>query len=351
MVKTDHRIPVISDASELNIPWRTLQTIIAGKSLIDISELNINSLGEAHKFLRAYGLERMEDAEGLLKIAREYIDTVLLKDSSINLPEEMSNISAPELLVNASTSARSKSTEWSCVILKVCHAIAHAQWSSDEDAYNSALIKVKERLLPFLIESKDGTWIGDNKCRIPIIDYSFKSGKKLFRIVTKLLLKKGNLSAGIYDYIGVRFVVHDIFSAILLIKFLRSRHVFMYANLVPHESKNSIAEFSQIEMLFSKFSVPVQHSLKGQVVGIEQRNKNPYSSTDFKMIKIVERLLVRSKTGGNIFFPSEFQILTQQTYDSLGEELASHGSYEKNQIEGVKNRLFNRTSLLAEVCA
>lgn len=351
MANTDHRIPVISDASELNIPWRTLQTIIAGKSLIDISELNINSLDEAHKFLRAYGLERIEDAEGLLKIAREYIETVLLRDSNINLPEQMNNISAPELLVNASAAARSRSTEWSCVILKVCHAIAHAQWSRDEDAYDSALIKVKERLMPFLIESRDGTWIGDSKCKIPIIDYSFKSEKKLFRIVTKLLLQQGNLSAGVFDYIGVRFVAHDIFSAILLIKFLRSRHVFMYANLVPQKSKNSMAEFSQIETLFSKFSVPVQHSLMGQAVGTGRRNKNPYSSKDFKMIKIVERILVRSKTGKNVFFPSEIQILTKQTHDSLGEKLVSHGSYEKNQIEGVKNRLFSRTSLLAELCA
>ena len=44
MTKTDGRMPVISDPDELDIPWRTLQTIIAGKSLIDTFELHIDNL-------------------------------------------------------------------------------------------------------------------------------------------------------------------------------------------------------------------------------------------------------------------------------------------------------------------
>jgi hypothetical protein len=49
VTKSDHRIPVISDPGELNIPWRTLQTIIAGRSLIDVFELNFSDLDEAQE--------------------------------------------------------------------------------------------------------------------------------------------------------------------------------------------------------------------------------------------------------------------------------------------------------------
>jgi len=343
---TDHRIPVISDPDELHIPWRTLQTIIAGRSLIDTFELNLSSLDEAHKFLHAYGLEDSDYAEELRKTAIEYLDTVLLKETGLHCPENINNLGLPELLLEASVDPKSRISEWSCLILKICHALAHAQWRKDAEAYSAALVKIKTRLKPYIIESLDGLWIGDDDCRIPIVEYRIKTEKKFFRIVTKLLLKEGNLSARIYDHIGVRFVTNDIFSAILLIKFLRSRNIFMYANLLPQESKNSMAEFHQIEELFSEFSDPIEHNLVGESKRVSPVRDNPFSSREFKMIKIVERVLVTTGSGRKTFFPCEFQILTRQTYETISKKKISHAAYEKRQIEGVKNRLFKGTSLL-----
>ena len=345
MGKEDHRIPVISNPDELNIPWRTLQTIIAGRSLIDSFELHIDNLDEAYKFLKAYGLENNEAAEKLRKTAFEYLETVLLKDSGFNLPEYAYRLSLPELLLQASADPRTKISEWSCLILKICHAVAHAQWTKDSDAYNAALVKINARLIPFIIESKDGIWIGDDDCRIPIVEYKVKTKKRFFRIVTKLLLKEGNLSAEIYDHLGVRLVTNDISSAVLLIKFLRTRNIFMYANLLPQKSKNSMAEFHQIEALFSEYSVPVQHNLTGEIESITPPAENPFSSKYFKMIKIVERILVTTSSGRKVFFPCEFQILTRQTLESLARQQLNHTAYEKCQIEGVRKRLFKGTSL------
>jgi len=312
--QTDHRIPVISDPEELHIPWRTLQTIIAGRSLIDTFELNVGSLDEAHKFLHAYGMESSDYAEELRKTAFEYLENVLLKNSDLHFPKNINKLKLPELLLEASADPKSRVSEWSCVILKICHAVAHAKWRKD--------------------------------CRIPIVEYKIKTEKKFFRIVTKLLLKEGNLSARIYDHIGVRFVTNDIFSAILLIKFLRSRNIFMYANLLPRESKNSMAELHQIEELFSEFNDPIEHNIAGETRPVNPARENPFSSQDFKMIKIVERVLVTTGNGRKTFFPCEFQILTRQTHETISKKKISHAAYEKRQIEGVKNRLFKGTSLL-----
>jgi len=344
--KTDHRIPVISDPEELHIPWRTLQTIIAGRSLIDTFELNVGSLDEAHKFLHAYGMESSDYAEELRKTAFEYLENVLLKDSDLHFPKNINKLKLPELLLEASADPKSRVSEWSCVILKICHAVAHAKWRKDTEAYSAALVKIKTRLEPFIIESHQGVWIGDENCRIPIVEYKIKTEKKFFRIVTKLLLKEGNLSARIYDHIGVRFVTNDIFSAILLIKFLRSRNIFMYANLLPRESKNSMAELHQIEELFSEFNDPIEHNIAGETRPVNPARENPFSSQDFKMIKIVERVLVTTGNGRKTFFPCEFQILTRQTHETISKKKISHAAYEKRQIEGVKNRLFKGTSLL-----
>lgn len=345
MTKTDGRLPVISDPDELNIPWHTLQTIIAGRSLIDTFEFHIDNLDEAYKFLDAYGLDVNEDLETLRETAVEYLEKVLLRDTTLCIPERLHYLSPPELLLEASANPKTPISEWSCVLLKVCHAIAHAKWTRDEDAYNGALVKINERLKPYLIESEDGIWIGDENCRIPVVEYSIKSEKQFFRLVTKLLLKEGNLSAGIYDHIGMRIVTNDIFSAILLIKFLRSRNIFMYANVIPQESKNSLAEFHEIEALFAEFSDPIQELLTGGGKNTWPSGDNRYSSKKFKMIKIIERILVSTSNGRKIFFPCEIQILTMQTHKSLNRKKMNHCAYEKRQAEGVKRRLFHGTSL------
>jgi len=346
MDKADRRIPIISDPEELNIPWRTLQTIIAGRSLIDTFELHINNLEDAHKFLLAYGLENGEFANNLRKTALEYVETVLLKETNIHIPEKINHLTLAQLMLEASVGANANIKQWSCVILKVCHAVAHAQWSKDVDAYNAALVKVNARLKPFIIDSPDGIWIGDDKCRIPVVEYKVKSEKRFFRIVTKLLLKQGNLSASINDHLGLRFVTNDISSAILLIKFLRSRNIFMYANLLPQKSKNSMAEFHQIEALFAEYSVPVHQLQTGERKTQAATTENPFSSKEFKMIKIVERVLVTTISGRKVFFPCEIQILTRQTLEWLGKNQLNHSAYEKRQTEGVIKRLFKKTSLL-----
>jgi uncharacterized protein (TIGR04562 family) len=279
------------------------------------------------------------------KTAFEYLETVLLKGTGLYLPENVNALGLPELLLEASADPKSRVSEWSCLILKICHAVAHAQWRKDAEAYSAALVKIKTRLKPYIIESPDGVWIGDDDCRIPIVEYRIKTEKKLFRIVTKLLLKEGNLSARIYDHIGVRFVTNDIFSAILLIKFLRSRNIFMYANLLPRESKNSMVEFHQIEELFSAFNDPIEHNIAGETGPVNPARENPFSSQEFKMIKIIERVLVTTGSGRKTLFPCEFQILTRQTYETISKKKISHAAYEKRQIEGVRNRLFKGTSL------
>jgi uncharacterized protein (TIGR04562 family) len=146
MTKADSRVPVIANSDEFSIPWQTLQTIIAGRSLIDTLELQVANLDEARRFLRAYGLGNSDDPERLRSIALEYIDTVLLADSELCLPQALKELSLPELLVAASKRPRTPVCEWSCVILKVCHAVAHARWTRDEDAYRGALALVQARL-------------------------------------------------------------------------------------------------------------------------------------------------------------------------------------------------------------
>ena len=103
-----------------------------------------------------------------------------------------------------------------------------------------------------------------------------------------------------------------------------------------------MAEFHQIEALFSEYSVPIQHSMMNEREDIRQISDNPFSSTEFRMIKIVERVLVTTSSGRKVFFPCEFQILTGQTLETVARQQLNHAAYEKRQINGVRKRLFRR---------
>jgi uncharacterized protein (TIGR04562 family) len=119
----------------------------------------------------------------------------------------------------------------------------------------------------------------------------------------------------------------------------------MYANVLPLESKNSLAEFAEIEALFAEFSEPVEKAVFGRGIRTWPAEINQYSSKKFRMIKIIERILVTTGSGRKVFFPCEIQILTRQTQDSLSHKKTRHRSYEKRQVKGVRRRLFHGTSL------
>ena len=119
----------------------------------------------------------------------------------------------------------------------------------------------------------------------------------------------------------------------------------MYANVIPQESKNSLAEFHEIEALFAEFSDPNQEFVIGGSNSTWPGGDNHYSSKKFKMIKIIERILVSTSNGRKAFFPCEIQILTKKTHESLNQKKMKHSAYEKRQAEAVKRRLFRGTSL------
>ena len=53
---SQHLIPVIHSEDEFKIPWQTLRSIIGGKSIIDINEIDTVSIDQAVAFLRDYGV-------------------------------------------------------------------------------------------------------------------------------------------------------------------------------------------------------------------------------------------------------------------------------------------------------
>ena len=116
MEPTDRRLPVIGDPGELEIPWRTLRTIIGGHSLIDTFELHVRDLDGAQSFLHAYGIRNRAEAAMLLETARRYIEDVLLRETTLEMPAQVYGLDLPRLLVAASDPAQGLPCRRTCAL-------------------------------------------------------------------------------------------------------------------------------------------------------------------------------------------------------------------------------------------
>ena len=346
-------VPVLRSEEELRIPWNTFQTVIGGRSIIDISELYVKNEKDARRFLQAYGFDLdneddLKTIQNIHKLALNYLSEELLPYEGITqVPPQYLNMPITDLLIAASASDTCEKCwpSWPCIILKLCHCATHALWTHDIEAHRAALRTIQERFAPYIFREYDRLWIGDSECSIPLVSFDVKENKAFTRTMTKLLHKPGNMAEHVYDRLGVRFVTFDIFSAILLVKFLSSRNIFMYANNVPEQSRNSLAELDEIHTMYQKV-VPhlvTSKSMKDtEFDNIVSPAENPFTSRSFKVIKFVERVLVKLDSGRRTFFPYEIQIIDKNTWGHIQEGDSRHDAYEKRQLRKVQQRILGR---------
>jgi uncharacterized protein (TIGR04562 family) len=341
-------VPRLSSAAELDIPWLTLETLIGGHSVVDLQQLPLADELSTARFLQAYGFDPTDprDCQAMELIhsrALGYLDEVVLPWHWLSaVPEPYRSMPIEDLVLEAARPPSGEWPNWPCVLLKVLHCATHALLSQDSSAHQAALDNVRARFLPFLFEQLGQQWIGDEHCKIPLVDFHIKEEKPFERIMTKLLHKPGNLAQEVFDHLGVRLVTHDIFSAVLLIKFLRSRNIIMFANQLPERSRNSLAELDEIHRLYGVSTPPfiVEQPAGALQAGPDISRDNPFSDRAFRMLKFVERLIVRLPDGRRCIYPYEIQLLDCHAWEASISGDASHAAYEARQLKRVRQRLF-----------
>lgn len=344
--------PVITHPGELKILPTDFETVIDDKSIVDARRVYVEDMKEAKAFIKAYGFDpdNLQDSITMSNIKNQaiaYVENVLLPYQRITqIPSKYIKMSIEEHLLDASRVEPDVWPNWSCLLLKIIHCAAHVLYTHDFEAHAAALATIRNRFLPYISETENQKWIGDAKCKIPLAAFDIKDKKNFSRTMTKLLHKPGNLAFEIFDRLGVRFVVYDIFSVLLLIKFLRSRNIIMYANNLPERNRNSLVDFREFQRLYTdKESESISEpAAMEQTSNTVRPEKNPSSNQEFKVIQITERLMVKLENGRRTFFPYEIQILDKKSWDKSHVGDASHVAYERRQIKSVRRRVFGTMS-------
>lgn len=339
---------LLGDANERFSSSGMLESIIGGKSVIDTTHVSIADTSAAKAFIRAYGFDPddVDDSQTILDLrerALRYVSQKLLPYQGLaEVPPKYYDMSIEDYLLEATLSAPGSWPNWSCVLLKVIHCAAHALYTHDTEAHAAALVTIKKRFLPFISETDGQKWFGDAGRKIKLVTFEIKDQKGFSRTMTKLLHKPGNLAYEIFDRLGVRFVVNDIHSVVLLIDFLRSRNITMYANNLPERTRNSLAEFERLLGIYHDINsnVSAPETSSDESVLVKPKMKNPSSHHEFEALQFTERLMVNLKSGRRTVFPYEVQILDKKSWEKSQIGDASHSAYEHRQIERVRQRLF-----------
>lgn len=352
-----------SDRMDPKFPWDTLRSIIGGLSAIDVPRLHCTTEEEAAQFLEGYGFDWERTAhrlelEQLRQDAIAFIEDQLLDEDEAIPNAIREQVDPRALLCWASNSESNAQQRWSCALLRVAHTLAHSRSYFNEKYGEAIRQQIFARFEPHLVMTGDGLVVGDEQ--LQLVDFEVKPTKPVESVAMKLLHKVENVAEDIFDRVGVRFITRERFDALLVVKYLREHNVFMFANVKPSRSRNTLIDLEWLEQLMVGLDQEIAagnidesdrlEMLRATVgeaeyPGPPAPSYNPYSAASYHALQFTCRQMIRvpDDTGrGEIrfFFPFEVQVLDEESYHISRSGYAAHHLYKARQRAGVRDRVF-----------
>jgi len=361
-------------AQRFNFDSSILQSVVGGRSAIDMPALNLHSLKEADNFLKGYGfdIEKPENLERIWYFHRRAL--VLMQEklgfSLEEIPEilrERKLLEDPrKLLLFASSFENKDLQKWSCALLRCIHVFVHAE----NDLFASFSEEIQKQILsPFqnciYHDGTTGTTYlkrteeSPNESEsIALLGFESKPFKTSTSTVIKLLAKPHALAMSIFDKLGVRIVTKSMFDTFRVVRFLVEENLISFPHIMPDQSSNNLFPVD----LFIRACLELNP--KASQMGEEEidqfftsfldknkneaeffRKENTFSGQDYKFIKFIARKLIRVSVPGeksefSFFYPFEVQIVDQVSHAQILSGPSDHQAYKERQRLAARKRLF-----------
>jgi len=360
----------------LKFPYELFNVVFSQDSFIDIDRLNLHTREDALDYIKNYGYD-LSDPQVKQKVAlilaeaKTFITSYLLDDPEgkeprlVIPPEILYNEDVVDILIMASEKQRNLLQTWACAILRVAHTITHVENDLAKNFMPGIKRQIFSRFMEHLHVTRDHEYIlGNGENRIKLRLFEMKNEKSRESTIMKLLHKRENVTADIFDRIGVRIVTYSKLDVILVLKYFTYQHVISFANVKPSRTRNNLINVPHflegIEELkthdlnswkeddvteFLERYLVIPPDEKGEQTEKIIKEHNIYSSTMYSSVQLTSRQLIRIKDPFNptiqykFFFPFELQILDEDSYIESREGRASHEEYKKGQTTDVRKRV------------
>jgi uncharacterized protein (TIGR04552 family) len=328
-----------------------VRNLLRGGSVIDWHRLYFTDREQVDRFLRVneYDPANTEDTarlEALREQAVEYLERYLgfrvAEDVAVRVP-------ARDLMLVASQKGKRRTQ--ACVVLKVMHVLQHL--AAGELATRLAVSAdqifqiVEDKVLRTVEEMKSAG------CEIVEFEWSRKEQDSL---ITKLLAKRDNIAAHVYDKLRFRMITRTEEEIVFVLRELLQRLVpFNY--VIPAESQNDIVDLHAFIERDPYLRAHLPDLLDLSKVAADKGTPlvNEFSGPSYRVVNFVADLPVRidkhlgllpddpvfADTGVVVFVLTEFQIVDLRTSQAneLGEN--SHERYKERQVMRVRARLMH----------
>jgi uncharacterized protein (TIGR04552 family) len=323
-----------------------IRLLLRGSSVIDWHRLAFADHSEVDRFLRLneFYLTSPEDKARLEALREDAVD-YLTKNFGYRIPPSVAQeLPVDDLFLLASSRGREQT--YACIVLKAMHVIHHL--AGREMLFS---LPVSDIELFGLVEKKVVALVEELRAAgHPIVEFAW-SRKERDSIITKLLAKKTNIAANVFDKLRFRMVVRTPTDLIaLLYELIHKLIPFNY--LVPGEAVNGILPFRKLVEATPAFARQADRlQLDLDTEEVEHSPANEFSGPSYRIINFVADLPIRvdpvlerhphldTDLGAVSFVLTEFQITDVETSRANEAGENSHTRYKQRQQERVKQRL------------
>ncbi|HNZ52797.1 MAG TPA: TIGR04552 family protein [bacterium] len=362
----------------LKFPYELFNVVFSRKSFIDINRLNVHDEETALSYMKNYGYDitdplMKQKVVMILQESKNFIQNYLLEDPEghdpalIVPPEVLFNDNILDLLIMASEKEKTLLQIWACAVLRVAHTITHVENDLAKSFMPGIKKQIFSRFMDHLKMSRTGEYyLGEGDQKIQLKMFEMKNEKSRESLILKLLHKKENVTADVFDRIGVRVVTYTKLDVILVLKYFSVNHVVSFANIKPSRTRNNLINVERFLQGIEELNAHDLSSWKEEDVSefLERhlqlppeekeletdriiKENNLYSSTLYSSLQLTGRQLITIKDFFKpeivyrFFFPFEIQILDEESFNESREGRASHEEYKKNQICAARKRVLN----------
>jgi uncharacterized protein (TIGR04552 family) len=330
-------IPTLADVEAVRL-------LLSGGSVVDWQRLAWTDVDDVDRFLATHllDMDNPADRERLRYVFNEAV-SYLEENLGLRFPSGMRNpVDVREVFLWASQPGRFRKKQiLACVISKLMHVIHHMEAAdlkfrapiAQESLFDLAeaqILRMARRM------REEG---------VPVVSF-YGSRKSRASMIAKLLAKKENLAATIFDELRFRLVVErheDLFRALSWM----TQKMFPFNYAIPGQSYNNLLDPNEVLAKVPRGDASTQVVVDEPVVA--QFGKNEFSGASYRMINFIVDFPVRLPSndaerfhfelGRVVYVLVEFQLLDEETARNNETGENAHHLYKQRQQQVVEARL------------
>ena len=325
-----------------------IRLLLKGNSVIDWNRAHFRDRAAVDRFLGLHllDLSEPEDRRRLRFVHGEAVH-YLQEHLGLQFPADLSEPDdVRDIFVRASETGGFRRRQiLSCVILKLMHVINHleaAELRHQTPLPEAAILDLAERRIV----------AGADRMRaegFPLVAF-YGSRKTRNSVITKLIAKKENTAATVFDKLRFRLVTEQPEHVLPALAWL-TRELFPFNYVIPGQSHNNLVDLRRalVDLDLSGLQDALQNPDPPDSAAYPNPEDNPFSGASYRMINFIVDFPVRvdhlvdvrygPMLGRTVFALVEFQVLDLETARANEEGENAHRLYKQRQRAIVEKRL------------